>query len=868
MSDLLQIQTALERLFHEEGQRIVFWNDPLQEFLITVSTLLLKEVKILRLDQESALKVKILLEEQEPEQKFLLYAAADEPLYDSDWLLDIRLYSRSFRADRASILLQELGLNQQSLRSHLSTRGKFFDSKDRLAKLKALLLPDDVALDLDRKMIAVVTKADQAELFDLVRTLFHGWLEGPVLDLDSEPTVWEQLEKFDLDKPFWEMVKTSFGYENDTPNLKQFLLRLLVTDFNHHLKADCPQGLRSLLLPERGGANAVVCLAQWRDSSSRGISYDKLANEVAALLKLDIHLQNFEIEPLVDVPTFLPVEKHLASLIRNRIQQTAAAIQLEPIRRVIQQRQIGHWANPNLIFTPDAPREALHAVYEALLSAAEFFSLKNQFQNGFDFPDALAVYRAYEGELYKFDQLYRHFSEAADRAENQGWDIAKPLREEIEAHYNNWYLSSLSLAWGRFFEGDEGLLGHWRLDQVPNQYRFYERNIAPWVGDSESRRAFVIISDAFRYEAAQELGTHLNSKYRMEATLTSQLGVLPSYTALGMASLLPHRWLEYQGENVMVDGHASGAGERNQILEKVGGMACKAEEIMSKKKEDGREFVRDKRIVYIYHDTVDAIGDDAKTEGNTFEAVRKAIGDLGSLVSHLVNNLNANHIVVTADHGFLYSQSHPAETDKSKLDTKPASAFLAKKRYILGQNLANLEKAWFGQVKTTASVRDETCFLIPKGTNRFHFIGGARFVHGGAMPQEVVVPVLTIKPIRGRNTKSKSVSVHVLGNQHRITTGICRFQLFQMEPTSDRVKAITLKVGIYEGLSSVSDTKTVKFDCPTDNMDERKKWVTLTLTGKSFHKKTVYRLVLVDQESGIEQASVEVIIDRAVADDF
>lgn len=28
MSDLNQIHTALERLFHNEGQRIVFWHDP------------------------------------------------------------------------------------------------------------------------------------------------------------------------------------------------------------------------------------------------------------------------------------------------------------------------------------------------------------------------------------------------------------------------------------------------------------------------------------------------------------------------------------------------------------------------------------------------------------------------------------------------------------------------------------------------------------------------------------------------------------------------------------------------------------------------------------------------------------------------
>ena len=71
--------------------------------------------------------------------KFLLYAPTEEPDYEDDWLLDIRLYSRSFRADRASILLQELGLVNQHLRTHLADRRKFFDAKERLQKLKNLV---------------------------------------------------------------------------------------------------------------------------------------------------------------------------------------------------------------------------------------------------------------------------------------------------------------------------------------------------------------------------------------------------------------------------------------------------------------------------------------------------------------------------------------------------------------------------------------------------------------------------------------------------------------------------------------------------------------------------------------------------------
>ena len=160
--DTKQINDALDRIFHEEGARIVFWNDPEREFLNVLPFLLLEGVTTIRLDQEAALGVKIRLEREDPTGKYLLYSPAEEPDYESDWLLDVRLYSRSFRADRASILLDQLGLKNQHLRQHLADRRKFFDSKERLQKLKPLVAPTDVAADLDRKMIAVVVRSRPA----------------------------------------------------------------------------------------------------------------------------------------------------------------------------------------------------------------------------------------------------------------------------------------------------------------------------------------------------------------------------------------------------------------------------------------------------------------------------------------------------------------------------------------------------------------------------------------------------------------------------------------------------------------------------------------------------------------------------------
>ena len=106
------------------------------------------------------------------------------------------------------------------------------------------------------------------------------------------------------------------------------------------------------------------------------------------------------------------------------------------------------------------------------------------------------------------------------------------------------------------------------------------------------------------------------------------------------------------------------------------------------------------------------------------------------------------------------------------------------------------------------------------------------------------------------------------GRIHKITTNRHRFELIQMEAVSDRVKPITLKVAVYEGNEPVTDIESVKFDSPSENMEERKKSIVLTLQDRKYDKKTKYRLVLRDAETDIEYQSVDVVIDRAFTDDF
>jgi len=108
----------------------------------------------------------------------------------------------------------------------------------------------------------------------------------------------------------------------------------------------------------------------------------------------------------------------------------------------------------------------------------------------------------------------------------------------------------------------------------------------------------------------------------------------------------------------------------------------------------------------------------------------------------------------------------------------------------------------------------------------------------------------------------------VLGASHKITTARHRFELIQLEPVNERVKGVTLKVAVYDSEEPVTNIESVTFDSGSDNFDERKKWVHLVLQERQYNKKTPYRLVLRDAETGVEHESVPVVIDRAFTDDF
>ncbi|NQS88208.1 BREX-1 system phosphatase PglZ type A, partial [Patescibacteria group bacterium] len=103
---------------------------------------------------------------------------------------------------------------------------------------------------------------------------------------------------------------------------------------------------------------------------------------------------------------------------------------------------------------------------------------------------------------------------------------------------------------------------------------------------------------------------------------------------------------------------------------------------------------------------------------------------------------------------------------------------------------------------------------------------------------------------------------------HRITTGRHRFEILQTEAVSERIKAVTYKIGIYAGSEPVSDIQTVTFDSVSQEMADRKKEIILTLKNMVFSNTGKYRLVFRDANTDIDEQFIPVRIDRAFTSDF
>lgn len=783
MSSLTAVLPHLEREF--ANQRLVFWNDPEGEYTEDVRDMILDGVTVLLIDNnEYGAKHRILRED--PDEKFLIYRGAAPTSDVSNWLLDLELAYGTFTADSVALLRQELGLGNVAVGDVLAHHRKFFRSAKRTQALKGLLRPEDDPEQVQAKMCAVLLGQNSHSLSDLTRTL----LVENAADLSEK---YEALVSFDLAEFYWDGVSQIYGYEAVSASIEDLVLwifRQAVTGFG----ADSAQPLRNLQLD----------FANWRNDRRSAKPLKDLAKRAAHDLDYAAQIEDAAIASLLDHDLFEETEQKIVSELARLVSERTASAR--EVSEVIKRRQSSLWFDEYQDF------------YQAIGAASELLSrLVTETFEVSSFDEGLQRYR---DDWFQIDQLYRQFRLALRSTADSS--VLEGVPKEVENYYVNKFLSALGDSWQR--QVDQ--VGVWRSLSLRSQSSFYRDHIRPLVGTG-NKKAVVIISDALRYEIADELGRRIRQEDRFDADLDAMLGVVPSYTQLGMASLLPHKTLGHspEGDPVLVDGQRSdGTANRNRILSAVDGHAIQAEDVLGMTSKELKQLYTQHRVFYIYHDRIDAKGDDVSTERQVFEAVEDALEELVKLVKKMAS-ANATNIFVTADHGFLYQDSAVAES--GYLSTPPhGDALLVKnRRYVMGRGLKE-DPAFKTFTPDSVGLESDLELQIPKSTRRLRLAGGgSRYVHGGAALQEIIVPVLAVN--KKRKSDVRQANVQVQPETNRITTGQLVVKLHQSEPVTDKVRPRVLRAGLFVGDDLISNQARIIFD--EESADPRDRYRTATL---------------------------------------
>ncbi|HBE6329861.1 TPA: BREX-1 system phosphatase PglZ type A [Salmonella enterica subsp. enterica serovar 4,[5],12:i:-] len=847
--------------------RIVFWHDPDKRFLEELDNLELENVTLLDMTDQSQLAVKKRIEIDEPEQQFLLWFPHDAPPKEFDWLLDIRLYSTEFHADFAAITLNTLGIPQLGLREHIQRRKAFFSTK-RLSALKGLVTEQENEASLDKKMVAVIAGVKTAKTEEILFSLITQYVNQQKDDDSDLENTLAMLKRHDLEGVLWDILNQEMGYQAEHPTLENLILKLFCTDLSAQADPQKREWLeKNVLATPSGRASALAFMVTWRADRRYKEAYDYCAQQMQDALRPEDQYRLSSPYDLHECETTLSIEQTIIHALVTQLLEESTTLDREAFKKLLSERQSKYWCQT---------RQEYCAIYDALRQAERLLNLRNRHIDGFHYQDSATFWKAYCEVLFRFDQAYRLFNEYALLVHSKGAMILKSLDDYIEALYSNWYLAELSRSWNKVLE-TENRMQEWRIAGVPRQQNFYNEVVKPQFNNPQIKRVFVIISDALRYEVAEELGNQINTEKRFTAELRSQLGVLPSYTQLGMAALLPHDEICYQpgsGDIVYADGlSTSGTPNRDTILKKYKGMAVKSDDLLKWKNQQGRDLIRDYEVVYIWHNTIDAMGDSASTEEKTFEACRNAVVELKDLVTRVINRLHGTRIIVTADHGFLFQQQPLSGQDKTTLQIKPDNTIKNHKRFIIGHQLPADDFCWKGKVADTAGVSDNSEFLIPKGIQRFHFSGGARFVHGGAMLQEVCVPVLQVKALQKTAAEKQPQRRPVDIVKHhpliKLVNNIDKVSLLQTHPVGELYEPRTLNIFIVDNANNVvSGKERICFDSDNNTMEKRVRDVTLKLIGANFNRRNEYWLILEDAQTETGYQKYPVIIDLAFQDDF
>src|SRR5690625_1999583 len=627
--NLEQINKSLAEMFNEplkdgEERKIVFWTDTDKDFLDAFEKVHLEGIKTIHLHKNNQFYIKHLLEEEDISTSYLIYTNIDVTSSEN-WLYDMVGYSKTFYADRVSLLMNEFNIDA-SLRQYVQKYIAYFGVQEQLKRLKDFGMSFETREVLELAMMNTLCKKHSLNFQTVLRTVLMDTLND-----EDNRYLHDFTRFFDIDT-FWAYVEREYAYSREEKTLKTLFIHLAVTAFSQSIPEENLAALQHFI-SDQNRANIYVFIDQWMHHRTDYQIYNEYIQLIEEEIRLKDIINTLPIDIFKSADVFPYIDRAIIIEVSNNLMENHE--DYEACINLINERRGKHFY------------EQFEHTYTALYYTVKMFDFHKRYSHGIPQGEAIDIYQAYTEDYYVMDTYYRKCYVAFHAAGSN--ELLLKLKTLVENKYTNWYMGELSTHWSQALHRD--IPKKWALPGTYNQQQFYSNIISR----HDDERVFVIISDALRYEIGVELQERLKSEILGSSELDTMLGVVPSVTKLGMAALLPHQKLEINDDGrVLIDGQStSGIENRQKILQSYveESMAIHYESILTMNKGERRETFRGKKLIYIYHDTIDAIGDHAATEINTFNAAEDAIDQISDLLRIIRNDLSGIHVYVTADHG-------------------------------------------------------------------------------------------------------------------------------------------------------------------------------------------------------------------------
>ena len=832
---LKQIIDRLNAEFSGDTRKLVFWYDDKAEFAEDMQGVTLENAKVYYLQHDNQFYTKYFLERMDTTTSYLIYAPFPKPDAADNHLEDTLLYSKRFFADRTSLLSVDLGIDEK-YRPLIEKHIKFWAEKKRAQRFYDLEIENYNEENILVGIMAALCSARTCSFEDVVRVV----LTGKGL---ADNAFMSEFERYDLLDAFWRLCEQHFGYTDVKPTLEKLVVTMFVTYTAKYIGAELPETWKTFQSYKSG--NIIAFLDNLMNSLIYRETYNTLSAHVAKGLNAGTVFAGYLPENLVNCDTFLCFDQIIIKWLTDRLlnEDVGAKLDSLTIPQICEKRRKMHFG---------LQLEQLYILLENayhLISAACY-----RCPDGFQ-----VIVDKYREADCQIDSAYRRFYLSYDQLENTA-DF-ETLRELVENIYTNEFLAELLPRWNAALS-DEDL-----FTSIPAQIDFFSRHIK-----NAKDRIVVIISDALRFEVGRELFQKMQDAPKcVSAKLEVQLGVLPSYTRLGMAALLPHKSLtmtdDYQVlvDDVLCDSLAG----REKVLQSYvpGGICIQFDDIKALKQMELREIITGKQVVYIYHNQIDARGDKLSTENEVFSACQEAVKEIIDLIHRIAVGANTIHFIVTADHGFIYKRDKVIESDKiGGVSDKGAFVnrrFIVSSAPVVDNGIANMSMG------TVLRNNDPKVVSFPVSSNVFKVAGGGQnYVHGGSSPQEMLVPVIDIRMEKG-HIETKNAEIALVSMVQKITNKITILEFIQSEPVSDTVKAATYKMFfISEDNERISNENSYIADNRNPDALKRMFRMKFQFKDKRYNRDKQYFLVVYDDNTGLEVFRHPMLMDLAFSDDF